>query len=106
MWRTALLSWLRQVSFSKRGAVSVASTGDPTAVCADSRSVASLAQAVPSPGVICPSLRSVSAETCSLPKFSGVINAPAQQLLGVMNAVGRNLAVVVDQGVKENKFSA
>jgi len=24
----------------------------------------------------------------------------------VMNAVGRNLAVVVDQGVKENKFSA
>jgi large subunit ribosomal protein L10 len=35
-----------------------------------------------------------------------VINAPAQQLVTVMNAVGRNLAVVVDQGVKENKFSA
>jgi large subunit ribosomal protein L10 len=33
-----------------------------------------------------------------------VINAPAQQLVTVMNAVGRNLAVVVDQGVKENKF--
>jgi large subunit ribosomal protein L10 len=35
-----------------------------------------------------------------------LINAPAQQLVTVMNAVGRNLAVVVDQGVKENKFGA
>ena len=34
-----------------------------------------------------------------------LINAPAQRLVTVMNAVGRNLAVVVDQGVKENKFS-
>jgi large subunit ribosomal protein L10 len=33
-----------------------------------------------------------------------LINAPAQQLVTVMNAVCRNLAVVVDQGVKENKF--
>jgi large subunit ribosomal protein L10 len=33
-----------------------------------------------------------------------LINAPAQQLVTAMNAVGRNLAVVVDQGVKENKF--
>jgi large subunit ribosomal protein L10 len=38
-------------------------------------------------------------------KLLYVINAPAQRLLGTMNAVGRNLAVVVDQGVKENKFS-
>ena len=38
-------------------------------------------------------------------KLLYVINAPAQQLVTVMNAVGRNLAVVVDQGVKENKFS-
>jgi large subunit ribosomal protein L10 len=37
-------------------------------------------------------------------KLLYVINAPAQKLLTVMNAVGRNLAVVVDQGVKENKF--
>ena len=37
-------------------------------------------------------------------KLLYVINAPAQQLVTVMNAVGRNLAVVVDQGVKENKF--
>jgi large subunit ribosomal protein L10 len=35
-----------------------------------------------------------------------VINGPARQLVTVMNAVGRNLAVVVDQGVKENKFQA
>ena len=35
-----------------------------------------------------------------------LINAPAQRLVTVMNAVGRNLAVVVDQGVKENKFKA
>jgi large subunit ribosomal protein L10 len=34
-----------------------------------------------------------------------VINAPAQRLAQVINAVGRNLAVVVDQGVKENKFT-
>ena len=33
-----------------------------------------------------------------------LINAPAQRLVTAMSAVGRNLAVVVDQGVKENKF--
>ena len=37
-------------------------------------------------------------------KLLYVISAPAQQLVTAMNAVGRNLAVVVDQGVKENKF--
>ena len=39
-------------------------------------------------------------------KLLWVINAPAQQLVTVMNAVGRDLAVVVDQGVKENKFQS
>lgn len=34
-----------------------------------------------------------------------LINAPAQRLAQVINAVGRNLAVVVDQGVKEGKFT-
>jgi large subunit ribosomal protein L10 len=38
-------------------------------------------------------------------KLLFLINAPAQRLVTAMNAVGRNLAVVVDQGVKENKFS-
>lgn len=37
-------------------------------------------------------------------KLLFLINAPAQRLVTVMNAVGRDLAVVVDQGVKENKF--
>ena len=37
-------------------------------------------------------------------KLLFLINAPAQRLATVMNAVGRNLAVVVDQGVKEKKF--
>ena len=41
-----------------------------------------------------------------LAKLLFLINAPAQRLVTVMNAVGRNLAVVVDQGVKENKFQA
>ena len=35
-----------------------------------------------------------------------LINAPAQRLVTALNAVGRDLAVVVDQGVKENKFQA
>jgi large subunit ribosomal protein L10 len=37
-------------------------------------------------------------------KLLYLMNAPAQRLVTAMNAVGRNLAVVVDQGVKENKF--
>jgi large subunit ribosomal protein L10 len=39
-------------------------------------------------------------------KLLYLINAPAQQLVTALGAVGRNLAVVVDQGVKENKFQA
>ena len=39
-------------------------------------------------------------------KLLYVINAPAQKLVTAMNGVGRNLAVVFDQGVKESKFSA
>lgn len=37
-------------------------------------------------------------------KLLFLIQAPAQRVVTAMNAVGRNLAVVVDQGVKENKF--
>ena len=37
-------------------------------------------------------------------KLLWVINAPAQRLVTAMNGVGRNLAVVVNQGVKEGKF--
>lgn len=39
-------------------------------------------------------------------KLLYVINAPAQKLVTAISGVGRNLAVVIDQGVKENKFSA
>ena len=39
-----------------------------------------------------------------LSKLLFLINAPAQRLVTAMNAVGRNLAVVVDQGCRENKF--
>ena len=39
-------------------------------------------------------------------KLLYLMNAPAQRLVTAMNAVGRNLAVVIDQGVKEDKFQA
>jgi Ribosomal protein L10 len=41
-----------------------------------------------------------------LSKVLYLINASAQRLVVAVNGVGRNLAVVVDQGVKENKFQA
>jgi len=37
-------------------------------------------------------------------KLLFLINAPAQRLVTAMGAVGRNLAVVVDQGVQGKKF--
>jgi large subunit ribosomal protein L10 len=49
-------------------------------------------------------LASMPSKETIFAKLLYVINAPAQQLVTAMNAVGRNLAVVVDQGVKENKF--
>jgi len=39
-------------------------------------------------------------------KLLWLIQAPAQRLVTAINGTGRNLAVVVDQGVKENKFQA
>ena len=39
-------------------------------------------------------------------KLLYLIQAPAQRLVTAMNGVGRNVAVVIDQGVKENKFRA
>ena len=39
-------------------------------------------------------------------KLLFLINAPAQRLATVINTVGRNLAVVIDQGCKENKFKS
>lgn len=39
-----------------------------------------------------------------LAKILYLIQAPAQSLARAIQGVGRNLAVVIDQGVKENKF--
>jgi large subunit ribosomal protein L10 len=39
-------------------------------------------------------------------KLLYLIQAPAQRLVSAISGVGRNLAVVIDQGVKENKFSS
>src|SRR6266852_1890935 len=40
-----------------------------------------------------------------LSKLLCLFNASAQRLVTAISGVGRNLAVIVDQGVKENKFS-
>src|SRR6201997_3616861 len=37
-------------------------------------------------------------------KLLFLINAPAQRLVTAMNAVGRNIAVVINQGVEKQKF--
>jgi large subunit ribosomal protein L10 len=37
-------------------------------------------------------------------KLLFLLNSPAQRLATVINATGRDLAVVINQGVKENKF--
>ncbi len=39
-----------------------------------------------------------------LAKLLFLIKAPARRLAGAINAVGRNVAAVIDQGVQENKF--
>src|ERR1700757_36344 len=39
-------------------------------------------------------------------KLLFLINAPAQRLVTVMNATGRDLAVVINQGVEKEKFAA
>lgn len=38
-------------------------------------------------------------------KLLFLINSPAQRLVTVMNAVGRDLAVVINQGVEKDKFA-
>jgi large subunit ribosomal protein L10 len=39
-------------------------------------------------------------------KLLFLMNAPAQRLVTVMNAVGRDMAVVINQGVEKGKFKA
>jgi large subunit ribosomal protein L10 len=49
-------------------------------------------------------LASMPSKEAIYAKLLFLINAPAQRLVTALGAVGRNLAVVVDQGVKEGKF--
>jgi large subunit ribosomal protein L10 len=51
------------------------------------------------------SLASMPSKGELMSKLLFLINAPAQRLVTVMNAVGRNLAVVVEQGVQQKKFT-
>ena len=51
-------------------------------------------------------LASMPSKEAIFAKVLYMINAPARQLVTALNAVGRNLTVVMDQGVKENKFGA
>ncbi|HME31950.1 MAG TPA: 50S ribosomal protein L10 [Terriglobales bacterium] len=39
-------------------------------------------------------------------KLLFLMNAPAQRLVTAVNAVGRNVAVVLNQGVEQNKFAS
>jgi large subunit ribosomal protein L10 len=39
-------------------------------------------------------------------KLLFLINAPAQRLVTVLNATGRDMAVVIGQGVEKEKFAA
>ena len=51
-------------------------------------------------------LASLPSKEVVFSKLLYVINAPAQKLVTAINGVGRNLAVVIDQGVQENKFAS
>src|SRR5579871_859674 len=99
-----------------KGMCSIAYTsGDPVALA---KALTAYAKANPSftfrAGLVEGRVVDVSgiSELASLPsknelfaKLLFLINAPAQRLVTAMNGVGRNLAVVLDQGVKEDKFS-
>ncbi len=49
-------------------------------------------------------LASMPSKEVVFARLLSLINAPAQRLVAALGAVGRNLAVAVDQGVKEKKF--
>ncbi len=49
-------------------------------------------------------LASMPSKEAIFAKLLFLINAPAQRLVTALGAVGRNLAVVVDQAAKEGKF--
>ncbi len=99
-----------------RGMTSMAYTaGDPVSLA---KALTTYAKAVPSftfkAGMVEGRVVDVKAiqDIASMPsreellaKVLFLIQAPAQRLVTAINGVGRNLAVVIDQGTKENKFS-
>lgn len=98
-----------------RGMSSIAYTaGDPVALA---KALSAYAKTNPSftfkAGLVEGRVVDVSAigELASMPSKEEIyarllylINAPAQRLVSAISGVARNLAVVIDQGVKENKF--
>src|SRR3984957_11867618 len=50
------------------------------------------------------SIKEIEALATMPSKLLFLVNAPAQRLATVMSTLGRNLAVVIDQGVQEKKF--
>jgi len=101
---------------SLKGMTSIATTKDPVALA---KALTAYAKTVPAftfkAGFVegrvvevknIQDLASLPSRDELLAKVLWLINSPAQRLVTAMNGVGRNLAVVVDQGVKENKFSS
>jgi large subunit ribosomal protein L10 len=100
---------------SLRGMSSIAyTTGDPVALA---KALSAYAKTNPSftfkAGLVEGRVVDIAAinELASMPpkeeiyaKLLYLINAPAQRLVTAINGVARNLAVVIDQGVKEGKF--
>jgi len=100
-----------------KGMTSVAyTTGDPVALAKALTAYAKLHPAFTfKAGIVEGRVIEVKAigELASMPskeeiyaKMLFLINAPAQRLATAINAVGRNLAVVIDQAAKENKFKS
>jgi large subunit ribosomal protein L10 len=102
---------------SLRGMTSLAYTeGDPVALA---KALTAYAKATPSftfkAGIVEGRAVNVAAinDLATMPpkeeiyaKLLFLINAPAQRLVTAINGTGRNLAVVINQGVEENKFTA
>jgi len=100
-----------------KGMTSVAyTTGDPVALAKALTAYAKLHPAFTfKAGIVEGRVIEVKAisELASMPskeeifaKLLFLINSPAQRLATAVNAVGRNLAVVIDQAAKENKFQS
>jgi large subunit ribosomal protein L10 len=99
-----------------KGVTSIAyTTGDPVALAkAIAKYVSDNAEQFSVKGGVIEGKKASAAEVKTLAtmpskeeimaKLLFLINAPAQRLVTVMNAVGRDVAVVINQGVEKKKF--